>query len=293
MNTIHCGSNDVVLLGDWGQGAQLAEGTYRFISQDVVVVHVSAPQDKEILRLNKCLNETCIPFGAVGAEKKIYQIAQDSNAKSKASAGADVQRALTKASANYWNATWDLADRSLEKDFDWSKVSEAQLPEAMRELDLEERKKYVASKIAKRQEIQAELKKLNNARVAYVDEKRKESSPETAQTLDKVVTQTVREQATSSARIRASYGLDMENPTILVVEDDAAVSRGVVDALTFTGYAVLSAADGEAGKAQALSARYDLLLLDLVLPHFSGFEILGALKKERQGQAVIILSAKG
>ena len=85
----------------------------------------------------------------------------------------------------------------------------------------------------------------------------------------------------------------MESPTILVVEDDAAVRRGVVDALTFTGYTVLSAADGEAGKAQALSARYDLILLDLVLPHFSGFEILEALKKERQGQAVIILSAKG
>jgi DNA-binding response OmpR family regulator len=85
----------------------------------------------------------------------------------------------------------------------------------------------------------------------------------------------------------------MESSTILVVEDDAAVRRGVVDALTFTGYTVLSAEDGESGKAQALSARYDLLLLDLILPHFSGFEILEALKKERPGQAVIILSAKG
>ena len=85
----------------------------------------------------------------------------------------------------------------------------------------------------------------------------------------------------------------MESPTILVVEDDAAVRRGVVDALTFTGYTVLAAEDGKTGKAQALSARYDLLLLDLVLPHFSGFEILEALKKERPGQAVIILSAKG
>jgi len=85
----------------------------------------------------------------------------------------------------------------------------------------------------------------------------------------------------------------METPTILVVEDDAAVRRGVVDALTFSGYQVLSAADGAEGKKLALSARYDLLLLDLVLPHFSGFEVLEALKKERAGQAVIILSAKG
>ena len=85
----------------------------------------------------------------------------------------------------------------------------------------------------------------------------------------------------------------MDSPTILVVEDDAAVRRGVVDALTFTGYTVLAAADGKEGKAQALSASYELLLLDLVLPHFSGFQILEALKKERPGQAVIILSAKG
>jgi len=55
----------------------------------------------------------------------------------------------------------------------------------------------VADKIAERQQIQAEIKKLNKARVAYVAEKRQESSTaETAQTLDKVVTKTVREQAT-------------------------------------------------------------------------------------------------
>ena len=41
----------------------------------------------------------------------------------------------------------------------------------------------------------------------------------------------------------------MESPTILVVEDDAAVRRGVVDALTFTGYTVLSAEDGESGES--------------------------------------------
>ncbi len=85
----------------------------------------------------------------------------------------------------------------------------------------------------------------------------------------------------------------MESPTILVVEDDAAVRRGIVDALSFSGYQVISASDGAVGKEKALSATYDLLLLDLVLPHFSGFEILEALKKERAGQAVIILSAKG
>jgi DNA-binding response OmpR family regulator len=80
---------------------------------------------------------------------------------------------------------------------------------------------------------------------------------------------------------------------ILVIEDDAAVRRGLVDALAFSGYEVLSAADGHQGMERALRARYRLLLLDLVMPGPSGFEILAALKRERPGQAVIILSARG
>ena len=85
----------------------------------------------------------------------------------------------------------------------------------------------------------------------------------------------------------------MDAPTILVVEDDAAVRQGVVDALTFAGYEVLSEGDGKTGRETALRATYQLLLLDLVLPGFSGFEILEFIKKERPGQPVIILSARG
>ena len=63
----------------------------------------------------------------------------------------------------------------------------------------------------------------------------------------------------------------MDAPTILVVEDDSAVRQGVVDALTYAGYAELSEGDGEVGRATALRANYQLLLLDLVLPGCSGF----------------------
>ncbi|NWK54024.1 response regulator transcription factor [Verrucomicrobiaceae bacterium N1E253] len=84
-----------------------------------------------------------------------------------------------------------------------------------------------------------------------------------------------------------------ENPVILVVEDDDAVRQGIVDALTFAGYEVLSAADGREGMQLALRASYQLMLLDLVMPHHSGFEVLEALRKDRPGQPVIILSARG
>ena len=85
----------------------------------------------------------------------------------------------------------------------------------------------------------------------------------------------------------------MNGPVILVVEDDPAVRRGIVDVLEYAGYQTLEAADGHAGMESALKANYRLLLLDLVMPGPSGFEILDALKHKRPGQAVIILSARG
>ncbi len=82
-------------------------------------------------------------------------------------------------------------------------------------------------------------------------------------------------------------------PTILVIEDDSAIRRGVTDALRFSGYTVLEAAEGSAGMEQAQKATFDLMLLDLVLPNYSGFEILRALRDHRPGTPVIILSARG
>ena len=81
--------------------------------------------------------------------------------------------------------------------------------------------------------------------------------------------------------------------TILVIEDDAAIRRGVVDALRFAGYEVLEAGDGLTGMELAQRATFDLLLLDLVLPNHSGFEILAALRTHRPGTPVIMLSARG
>jgi len=85
----------------------------------------------------------------------------------------------------------------------------------------------------------------------------------------------------------------MPETTILVIEDDAAIRRGVVDALEYGGYRTLEAGDGTSGLDLALKANYRLLLLDLVLPGRDGFSILAELKKKRPGQAVIILSARG
>ena len=80
---------------------------------------------------------------------------------------------------------------------------------------------------------------------------------------------------------------------ILTIEDDTAIRRGIVDALTFAGYAVLQACDGVEGLELSVRSDYDLLLLDLVLPHRSGLEILREVRAVRPSVPVIILSARG
>ena len=80
---------------------------------------------------------------------------------------------------------------------------------------------------------------------------------------------------------------------ILIVEDDPAIQRGLRDALRSEGYQTLEASDGPSGKALAIQADADLLLLDLVLPGASGFEILGAVREVRPTLPVIILTARG
>lgn len=85
----------------------------------------------------------------------------------------------------------------------------------------------------------------------------------------------------------------MSQQIVLVVEDDEAVRRGIVDALQFSGYQTLEARDGAEGIEIGLRATYHLMLLDLVMPHRNGLEVLSTLKNERAGQPVIILSARG
>jgi DNA-binding response OmpR family regulator len=85
----------------------------------------------------------------------------------------------------------------------------------------------------------------------------------------------------------------VSNPTVLTVEDDPAIRRGIVDAMRFAGYGVLEAGRGDTGREMAITSSYDLLLLDLVLPAVDGLEILRAVRKVKPTQPVIILTARG
>ena len=85
----------------------------------------------------------------------------------------------------------------------------------------------------------------------------------------------------------------MNRQKVLVIEDDAAIRRGIVDAVKFAGYEALEAASGGEGLRVALGAEYDLLLLDLVLPERDGLEILKEVRQVRPTLPIIILTARG
>lgn len=81
--------------------------------------------------------------------------------------------------------------------------------------------------------------------------------------------------------------------TVLVVEDDGAIRRGLVDALTFHGYAVREAADGKAGLDAAMATNVDLILLDILMPKMDGFAVLREVRQAKPQMPVIIMTARG
>ncbi|MGC4113176.1 MAG: response regulator transcription factor [Myxococcales bacterium] len=81
--------------------------------------------------------------------------------------------------------------------------------------------------------------------------------------------------------------------SILVVEDDPAIARGLRQNLAFEGYSVEVCGDGELGLRFAVDERPDLVLLDVMLPRMNGFEVLRELRRLQIDVPVILLTAKG
>ena len=82
-------------------------------------------------------------------------------------------------------------------------------------------------------------------------------------------------------------------PRLLVVEDEPAVARGLRDAFVFKGYEVEVAVDGDAALESARRGGFDAILLDIMLPRRSGFDVLETLRSEGDVTPAIMLTARG
>jgi DNA-binding response OmpR family regulator len=80
---------------------------------------------------------------------------------------------------------------------------------------------------------------------------------------------------------------------VLVVEDDAAILRGLKDNLEAESYEVLTAMDGQAAYRMIVEETPDLVLLDLMLPKLSGYEVCRKVRDEGITTPIIMLTARG
>ncbi|MEM7231559.1 MAG: VWA domain-containing protein [Planctomycetota bacterium] len=167
VNSIFCGSYAEGQRLGWAEGPRLADGAYASIDQNRATTRVEAPQDTRLKSLNTELNRTYLPFGVQGQQGVQLQLAQDKNASEEGVATL-ARRTVTKSSALYNNAAWDLVDAVAQKKVDLDKIDAKQLPESLRKLSLEDRKKVVAETAKKRKEVQQKIQSLLVEREKYL-----------------------------------------------------------------------------------------------------------------------------
>jgi DNA-binding response OmpR family regulator len=79
---------------------------------------------------------------------------------------------------------------------------------------------------------------------------------------------------------------------LLIVEDEPAIRMGLADVFVYHGYEVEAVADGREGLEKARSGRFDLVLLDVMLPGMNGFEVCERIRRDDPDQPIIMLTAK-
>ena len=176
-------------------GAALAEGKFLVIDQDRKIASIPAPQDKEISDLGIELNKTYIGYGRKREEAKLKQAAADRDAAAQAPAGANVERAISKASKNYDNRGWDLVDAMREKEVDPAKLSAEELPENMRAMKPEERTAFVEEAAKQRASVQKRIAELSAEREDFITKERAKNAKTDGKTFDEAMVETTREQA--------------------------------------------------------------------------------------------------
>ena len=81
--------------------------------------------------------------------------------------------------------------------------------------------------------------------------------------------------------------------TILVVEDDAAILSGLVDLLNGEGFQAISARDGERALRLYRDEKPDLVLLDIMIPEKSGYDVCREIRRDDAVTPILMLTAKG
>jgi hypothetical protein len=176
---IFCGAKDET----WERAAKLAHSDLMTIDQNQVATHIPAPQDDQILQLGQQLNNTYIAYGAEGgASMNRQQEADKSSAK--LSKKVAIERAQLKSKASYDNRGWDLVDGTTARPKLLEETKDEYLPPEMRGKTLEEKKQIVAAKTKEREQLKAQIAKLEAERTAFIEAEKKKQNLGQEQSLE-------------------------------------------------------------------------------------------------------------
>jgi hypothetical protein len=171
VNTIYCGSENDDVASGWRDVAALTDGLYASIDQNsAAVANIATPMDRELAQLNQALNDTYIAYGVAGQGRRDNQLEQDVNAGSMSPA-AMASRVVTKAGAMYDSSSWDLVD-AIESGKRIEEIEAFELPEEMRAMSIDQRRKYILEQTRKRELLRAEISELANERREYAEAER-------------------------------------------------------------------------------------------------------------------------
>ncbi len=81
--------------------------------------------------------------------------------------------------------------------------------------------------------------------------------------------------------------------SLLIIEDEESIRKGLIDVFLYHGYEVDAVEDGKIGLEKALTGRYHLIIVDIMLPNVDGLTICNEVRKVDRAQPLILLTAKG
>lgn len=187
INTVRCGNNQVCERF-WQDIARLGEGKYFSIDQSGGMVSISTPYDKEIGRLAEEIDRTTV---ARRGREKMKESCDAATVGLSAESKADKGGFYAK-SKQAW-AQWDLVTDCMDGKVKIEELKDEELPDELRKLSREERKKFVDEKIARRKECQAKIAELEKKRRAFIEEEMKKLSKD-KDSFDSAVLKTIKEQ---------------------------------------------------------------------------------------------------
>ncbi|NOX57714.1 MAG: VWA domain-containing protein [Planctomycetes bacterium] len=211
INSIYAGNHQQGRNEMWHEVARHGRGSYSAIDMAQGTIQIETPYDKLLSELNTKLNDTYLAFGQKGKRSKQRQEEQDANA-AKVGAQAQASRAAAKSTPLYANAMWDLVDASKEEGFELESLKNRDLPERMQAMAPAEQKAYLEGMVARRNEVQVRMQKINADRNHFLKRKKQALQKDGKQGLGDAMLAALRQQAEDMGFVFGDESQDVDSP---------------------------------------------------------------------------------